>query len=526
MHERRSPFAKAMRRRKAPTRISTRNLWNLLPVELRVEVQKNIRDLPTLRNLIVASPADQSIFRQYFYEIWRSVFSDEDNEIRSSISVILCHRLSFAPYSNSVAGELQAYISHHVWPALANYCGNDAVAILFYLAECTDTVNRWVAGFARRRVIIPSGAPAGRLSPVEVHRIRRAFWRFCALCQRQIVEERSGRSQPIHKEPRFISAGVRGRYDPGNGWLFTTRRWDWDCATFYDFFDLICSKLSGWEMDELNAVRGFVRDEVNSIQLNRIQSRCMLPDQPLLIQRLIKELDHLPQRPDALSLNVPATDQSFHILAMNPGGGRPAVRSLREWSWSPPKTPERKANLDTCKARLLWRHQSLLGNSEDWGYCMWDRSRLLKCGLLRGKDPEFIPDTEPAKLSNWIKATGNSHKRCAELLNSTIDHRIKVRFDADVERIRQNQLQRANFENSKGLLEWTRMNNPSLYEDWTSVITADEYSRQIQRKAEVCYNKALLLITLACCQVAAEDSSTEESDLQLLVRFRACRYPP
>lgn len=371
-------------------------------------------------------------------------------------------------------------------------------------------MNRLVTDFSRRRVLIRSGAPAGHLSPVEMHRIRRAFWRFCALCQRQIAKGRSGHGQTIHNNPRLVSPGVRGRYDPGNRWLFTTRRWSWDWSLLYD---LICFKLSGWEMDELNGVRGFMRDEVNSIQLDRIQAICMLSDQSLLIQRLTKDLDDPPQQSGDSSLQVPAMDQSSHILAMDPGGAQPAIRSLFEWSWSPPKRPEREAYRDTRK-------------SEDWGYCMWNRSTLLKCGLLRGKDPEFIPDTEPAKLINWTKATANSNKRCIKLLNTIIDNRIKARFDADVERIKRKAVQKASVENSKELMKWTRTKDPSLYEDWMSVLTTEEYSRQEQRKAGLCYNKALILSTLADCQTAAEESSSDESDLQLLVRFRACKFLP
>ncbi|KAL8749116.1 MAG: hypothetical protein Q9184_006931 [Pyrenodesmia sp. 2 TL-2023] len=376
-----------MRRSKTPKAPSNRNLWSSLAVELRIKVLKNIRDLPTLRNLLVASPADPTIFRQYFYEIWGSVLRDEANEIHTSISAILCHRLSFAPDSTFIAGELHAYISRRGWPTLASYRGDDAVAILLFLAECTDTVNMLVTDFARRRVLTPSGAPAGHLSHVEMYRIRRAFWRFCALCQRQIAKERSGHGQTIHKNPRFVSSGVRGRYDPGNGWLFTTGRWNWDWSRFHD---LMCSKMNGWEMDELNAVRGFMRDEVNSIQLDRIQSSCMLPDQALLTQRLIKDLGDLPQQSNASS-SLPAIARFSHILAMNPGGAQPAIRSLHEWS---------------C------------------------------------------------------------HKRCVELLNTTIDHRIKARFDADVERVRQKASQEAILEYQKDFIKWTRTKDPTLYEDW------------------------------------------------------------
>lgn len=121
--------------RRTPAVKPTRNLKNLLPVKLRIEVRKSIRHLPTLRNLIIASLADQTIFRTYFFEIWGPIVREKAYEIRICISDMLCHRLSLAPDSRFLAKKLQAYINRIRWPALGIYCGNDPVAIVFYVAE-------------------------------------------------------------------------------------------------------------------------------------------------------------------------------------------------------------------------------------------------------------------------------------------------------------------------------------------------------------------------------------------------------
>ena len=46
------------------------NVWQFVPTEIRPQILKNITDLPTVQSLLVASPHDQIIHRQYKQEIW------------------------------------------------------------------------------------------------------------------------------------------------------------------------------------------------------------------------------------------------------------------------------------------------------------------------------------------------------------------------------------------------------------------------------------------------------------------------
>lgn len=51
--------------------------------------------------------------------------------------------------------------------------------------------------------------------------------------------------------------------------------------------------LWGWEIDEIEAVRFHLRSEVNAFQYNRTTNGSTdLSEQPSLLQRLVRDLDH------------------------------------------------------------------------------------------------------------------------------------------------------------------------------------------------------------------------------------------
>lgn len=152
------------------------DLWHLLPIELRIEIQKHIADLPSLRNLLVASPSDQPIYRKYASEISNSVIGTLDTEISDSIRNVISCRTHLAADSELFASELQAHVKHKKFPSLQSYSCADAVASLFYIAEVADFVEHFVEAFAQRRILRPSGHRIGQLSSTELHRVRRALW--------------------------------------------------------------------------------------------------------------------------------------------------------------------------------------------------------------------------------------------------------------------------------------------------------------------------------------------------------------
>lgn len=150
------------------------------------------------------------------------------------------------------------------------------------MAEATESVERFTMDFGQRRVLIPSGQPNGQLSGTELHRIRRAFWRFFQVFDERWTQHGDNIVQKARGATRFTTSCTRTEADPGKEWVCGTRE-------VYRYSDLArrISIAKDWELNELVAVRDFLRGEVNSVQLDREMSPGILQDQPLLTQRLI-----------------------------------------------------------------------------------------------------------------------------------------------------------------------------------------------------------------------------------------------
>ncbi|KAL2058976.1 hypothetical protein ABVK25_000268 [Lepraria finkii] len=78
-----------------------------------------------------------------------------------------------------------------------------------------------------------------------------------------------------------------------NNWL--RRRGLPPAALLQDFLNT----LTVWEIEELDAVRSHIRAEVNAVQRNRIAGASSddLTDQPLLLQKKIRDLDYWRSEP-------------------------------------------------------------------------------------------------------------------------------------------------------------------------------------------------------------------------------------
>lgn len=396
----------------------SRDLWHLLPIELRVEIQKHIPDLPSFRNLLVAIPSDQPIYHEYASEIKESVIRDSDTEISCSIRNFLGRRGHLAAGSESFTSELQAYVKHNNLPPLGSYSPADTMASIFYIAEVADFVEQFVEAFAQRRILIPSGRPQGQLSSTELHRVRRALWCFCEIYEWQCVLEQPELEidKTERRRIRFIAPQSRDVGDPGKEWLFQEGfyRSQWPPP-----LPPGCGALKGWQLIELDAIRNFIRDEINSVQLGLETSTVILQAQPILIQRLIRDLASWPPRASA------------HILTMYLGAGESFHRPMRGWR----KPIERQPNPDFRESLFLHRRQRSVNNCENWGWCMWDRDRLMQCGMVESNIGRPTYDEESSKLANvrnFGEATERLHRQRLPVVWG--DWRVKARFDADVAR--------------------------------------------------------------------------------------------
>lgn len=195
---------------------------------------------------------------------------------------------------------------------------------------------------------------------------------------------------------------------------------------------------------------------------------------------------------------------------------------------------EGQANVSDREANLIHQQQNALGMGEEWGWCMWDRDRLLRCGMVRGRHAPYFPLSGSRKSLAWLRVTSEAHKRCVARLRSTLDHRLRMRFDADVARVgcerlqndevkRWKKMQHEEFLQRNKMMQWVRWKDATLYEEWSSILQSEDYDKEDQKKAKFCYNKTMLLKKLAKAPSKQVGVTSEEWDLELLACYRACR---
>ncbi|KAL8693890.1 MAG: hypothetical protein Q9218_001355 [Villophora microphyllina] len=487
---------------------SKRDLWQLLPTELRIEVYKNVLDLPTLRNLLVAVPEDRNLYCRYEHEIWEGALRNESPTVRDSISSLRRYRQRLERECGSVsdllASELKAHVKHNHWPPLQSYTFTNQIASLFILAELAENVERFAQSFAQR-ILISSSQPNGKLSRTESHRARRAFWRFLQHYNlKRFYYHRGDVEQSDNGAARFMTS--RKRYcnaDPGKDWLCRNEILvDGGLVPYY---------CQDFEINELTAICGFLRDKVSSAQLDRETKPDMYLKQPLLIQTLIRDLEF-------------SSSYASHVLLTMDISV--CLRLPRYWS--PPSSlrrVEQQANLGSDEASLFHQQRKSLGEKHDWSWCLWDRDRLLKCGMLCCKNalPYWYP-TETDKIA-WLRKTRKAHERYATLLKSTTDHRIDARFDADVTRGERKALQRKELQQRRDLVDWVRGHDPLSYNEWLALTQFEDFDREAQKRANLFYSKALLSRKLMDCLSKESGILGEEADLEFLGYYQALATP-
>ncbi|KAL8688359.1 MAG: hypothetical protein Q9218_005709 [Villophora microphyllina] len=449
------------------------NLWRLLPVEIRIEVYKNIADLPTLRNLIAASPPDQAIYRTYSRKFC-GVHRTGSKQLSTWIGETIGCRNYESPAYDQFADSLQEYIARNCWPSLETYYATDAVAYLFFAAETTESIEGWVQSFGRKRILLTSSQPTGQLSKTELYRIRRAFWRVCGIIEwRELEAARSYEpKQQSTRNARFVSTYDRSETDSGEQWFCRNDGTNYRSSALKRPPTLSpgCSDLTDWELKELDAIRGFLRDEINSVQVEQESSPNILHSQPLLIQRLVKELEN-PTLGERYSL---ANFLTMGIAECPPNSWDNTLNNS--------KPPELQASLEAGEARMVYRQQESLCRTVNWGWSIWDRPRLVQCGILL---PRQFPQGN-IQITGLLKKRRDQHKQTVRRLKDTKDIRVRSRFKADVQEVKL-QLKR------KETMQWAKTGRPALYRVWLTLVQSESPSQKALRVANRCFEKALQL---------------------------------
>ena len=491
------------------------NLWQLPPTEIRIEILKHLPDLPTLHNLLIAYPPDTDLFRSYHVEIFNSIVSKMPFKLQKFVWKI--HRdLKYA----SVPMHIQEKYYRDAIPQgkrsdIDDYFPIDYVSILSKIAEMARGVESLTQSFAKQRILIPSGEPDGQPSPVELHRIRRAFWLFQLL-----FEVARGREDGSIKGPkgekRYLCGSLTDRDEPGGQWLHNCRKIIWPLIP-----PSVCGALSHWETDEFDAVRQYLVDLVNSVQFDRYKddgrssSMDPLAEQPVMIQKLIQTLEHW----SANSRGV-----QDHILIVKVGW-------VRDFS---PRAPPRletlptanHANLNSRDESFIWWQQRKMGMRQNWGTCMWDRTRLIQSGLLfdGATDNDYWLEKTQKKQRKQLVKTKKAYQRCDKVLETVFDRRVQAQYDADVARMRNAKIQSAELRRRQWLMNWVKSRDAALFEEWHGLLTSGDYDKAAQERGELCYRKAYLLKNLEEQRSHSDEPSNDQSDLELLGCYRTCMF--
>ena len=505
------------------------NLWQLPPAEIRIEILKGIPDLPSLRNILIAYPPDCDLYQKYHEEIFASVLEKIPSDIRAIVSQIYSHIKRIIIQQPLWDHYLDRTIPRE--KRLDDPMEIDHLAVLFELAERAESIEALSQSFAQKRILIPGSQPKVKnrcCSPAEIHRIRRAFWRFQLLYEQETNRKDGSHSGQYPKQAlRYLSSRPDHGPDPGSHWL---RRTDEPFVPSQPHLDI-----ASWEPAEVNAIRVHLQAEVNHVQYERYHcssqqaSRDILDEQPILIQNLIRDLEHW--RVDLIQPRSHILVAEIDWFGSTAAPGLTEFQEIEDRIVRHPDVP-RGANRGNLLRELSIGfdipQEYLVGFHGEWGSSMWDQTRLEACGLLwtnklgvpfsrmmRSLSPTFwtrsILFFEPFRVM---------FRRCASRLRDVLDCRVKKLYDADV------LAQRGKTKRAEVLKhryeELTCLGHPDarLLEMWRNQLLEEGWCRSDQDSAECCYWKALLQHFLGYCHAIQRSEFDEAEDLAFLVVYR------
>ena len=348
-------------------------LLGRLPNELILDIFLKMPDLVTLHNFLTAYPQARDLYQACYKKILKAVIHQLNSlQIKKLVCTVISLRNlpdlvyieSFEEYLDSrLQGEDPALLIDDIF---------DPFSALRDIALITKDIECFQKSFIDRRLRQPCNASKSSKkeappSQIELHRINRAFWRLQLLCELFRARWSSG----------FLSASPQ------------------DTA-----FDYIY-QLTHWELEETECAYYHLREQYSllrtdiptaSIRLNRTP----ITSQPPIIQRLLLNMGHRIEAPSPLHLEVDnRTNWRFGKLYT-------AFKEARAVPWSQYAETEwsdiREANTPNEGWSCYFRFSGIISSSfepsegfprcgpvicfHNWGYCVWDKERLRRWGVL------------------------------------------------------------------------------------------------------------------------------------------------
>ena len=492
------------------------------PTEVRVVILQQAPDLITLHDLVLTCRSNLQIFNRFHYDIFdRVIVTNFVPEIRD---IVLKIREKLCCYSLSSDERIEFRINAPRGAKFEQYYPIDQVAVFFKLAEMAKTVEDLTRSFAEQRILIPSGQRNGQASPAELHRIRRAFWRFLLFFLIQSKEDTNDVLNNAKGGRRYLSHIEESTPDAGEQWLRPRSRSPHQLIFSPGAIQppYACGLMEDWEIQEFDAVRGFLREEVNRIQYDRyhmvdqpsFNSSDILHIQPVLIRQIIEQLEHWPMIPDKYMEDHP-------LIACIEWSSYHRLTDVPKWPESPSGT--RATSVNRNEADIIKRQQT---RTESWNsgcFCMWERRRLEQANLLLSDT--IKPSDYPKQPTRCLEDLLTAYEHCAMVVNTDLDGRIKALYSAGVELMKRKSKQALYLKKRRDLLNWVEYRDSALFEKWKELLTTGDFGIQAEDQENLCAAKAHIMKALEESTHGETGESSEQADLNLLKLCHNCMSP-
>ena len=444
-----------------------------LPKEVLVFVMERIPDFSTLNNLINAVRGMAAILEGFQKRIFTGVLrsSGLSLQLQKIITAIMTIREQYPATPCPPKTFFDRYLDRKDQPVNMMKFANPT-GMLRYIARTTESMNGYIESFVRMR-ILGRDMTAFPVSDRESYRVHRAFWRF-QLCYELThpggsVDVRHNAEAPERWARRYISNedGIP-MPRPMKGWLYG--RGEPKAPLLKDFLQT----LSPWEIEEINVARFHLTTKVNAFQYNRIAgSSDDLRNQNSLLQRLVMDLDNWHEDPE---------NPSDHLLVADLWVSQRDPHLCHDPVW--PGNPPEVGSINVYPANL----NGLQYARAQWGWCMWDVSRLRASGFTGPSDY-----TEEARIENASQSVFWNRVKILAFIDaqfSAIDNELSTRFRRQLHWELQAYEQERHMRRKEWLMTWISTRSPGLYREWRNVCARTPFDAH---RAQTCYLRARTL---------------------------------
>ena len=402
-----------------------------LPTELLLEILKYSPNFVCLYNFLITLPTGYGILETFGTDIVHAVYQrSRQSQVSEQIHMVMNLRMRpTLPFSHFGCLVDQILGSCNLEAHLRDFRSlfTNPAPIIRDVSEVSDGIDVLVQSFARSRIAVPSQELDGPISPIELCRIRRAFWRF-QICYDLSTSRtkwpaliRPKISPPESPSfPRFVwyqNSGCGPGPNSSESWLNSGN------GKAREFkVDEFIRTLSIWEIVEFEAVRFHLACVLNSLQYQSSTTGSdHVHEQPVLIQQLMHDLR---------TWNLDGTKEKDHILVADLRIVSPRAQVQKYWDEN---GSANFANADVTQRSRIWTKYH--DQDEHWGWRMWDVERLDRCGLLLETGPKAIlakAECDAARdtsIYDWVTNKSKREAEVREMIRKEEDRKEKIVAD-------------------------------------------------------------------------------------------------